>query len=52
MHKFLKFIFGAGSGRSGLTLLANCQQTCYDIYHFCVYSGKLVIMDRGTFRNM
>jgi len=20
----------------------------YDIYHFCVYSGKLLMMDRGT----
>jgi len=24
----------------------------YDLYHCCVYSGKLLIMDRGTVRNM
>jgi hypothetical protein len=24
----------------------------YDIYHCCVYSGKLLMMDRGTARNM
>ena len=24
----------------------------YDIYHTCVYSGKLLMMDRGTVRNM
>jgi len=24
----------------------------YDIHHFCVYSEKLLMMDRGTFRNM
>ena len=24
----------------------------HDIYHCCVYSGKLVMMDRGTVRNM
>jgi hypothetical protein len=29
-------------------LLANL----YDIYHCCVYSGKLLMMDRVTVRNM
>jgi len=24
----------------------------YDIYHCCVYSGKLLMMDRDTLRNM
>jgi len=24
----------------------------YDIYHCCMYSEKLLIMDRGTVRNM
>jgi hypothetical protein len=24
----------------------------YDMYHCCVYSGKLLTMDRGTVRNM
>jgi len=29
-------------------LLANL----YDIYHCCVYSEKLLMLDRGTVRNM
>jgi len=33
-------------------LLANCQHNLYDIYHCCVYSEKLLLMDRGTVRNM
>ena len=24
----------------------------YDIYHYCVYSEKVLMMDRGTVRNM
>jgi hypothetical protein len=24
----------------------------YGIYHYCVYSEKLLMMDRGTVRNM
>jgi len=28
------------------------QVYLYDIYHFCVYSKKLPMMDRGTVRNM
>ena len=24
----------------------------YDIYHYCVYSKKLLMMDGGTVRNM
>jgi hypothetical protein len=34
-----------------LILLASCQQTCMT-YHCCVYSEKLLMMDRGTVRNM
>ena len=37
---------------SVLILLAGCQQNLYDIHHRCVYSEKLLMMDRGTFRNM
>ena len=47
-------------------LLASCQQTCmtytiatrklsanlYDIYHCYVYKEKLLMLDRGTVRNM
>ena len=44
----------AGSGRNSsiLILLASCQQNLYDIYHCCVYSEKLLMMDRGALRNM
>jgi len=28
------------------------QQYLYDIYHCCVYSAKLLMMDRGTVQNM
>jgi len=34
---------------SVLILLASCQQTCM---HCFVYSEKLLMMDRGTVRNM
>ena len=46
--------FGTGSGWNSFRpdpdrkLSANL----YDIYHCCVYSAKLLMMDRGTFRNM
>ena len=28
------------------------QQTLYDMYHCCVYSGKLLMFGKGTVRNM
>jgi len=28
------------------------SENLYDIRHCCVYSGKLLMMDRGTVRNM
>jgi len=46
--------FRAGSGwnqfhpRPARELSANL----YDIYHWCVYNEKLLMMDRGTVRNM
>ena len=45
--------FPGRSGRNVLILLASCQQTCmtYTIA-VCVYSEKLLMMDRGTLRNM
>jgi len=47
----------AGSGwncSSILILLASCNCNPYDIYHccMCVYSEKLMMMDRGTVQNM
>jgi hypothetical protein len=43
----------AGLGSvSILILLASCQPDLYDIYHCCVCSKKLLMMDRETVRNM
>jgi hypothetical protein len=39
-------------------LLTACEQASkllanlYDIYHCCVYSEKLLMLDRGTVRNL
>jgi hypothetical protein len=46
--------FRAGSGCSILILLLLLllESCLYDIYHFCVYSEKLLMMDKGTVRNM
>jgi len=44
----------AGSARncsSVLNLLACYNCNLYYIYHCCVYSEKLLMMDRGTVRN-
>ena len=41
-----------GSGWNILIPLASSQQNLYDIYHCCVYSEKLLMMDRGIVRNM
>ena len=40
----------AGSGR--LDPARKLSTKLYDIYHRCVYSEKLLMMDRGTVRNM
>ena len=34
------------------SLRANCQRNLYDTYYCCVYSGKLLTIDRGIVRNM
>jgi len=36
---------------TALILLASCRQNLYDICH-CMYSEKLLMMDRRTVRNM
>jgi hypothetical protein len=33
-------------------VVAPKEEKEYDIYHYCVYSEKLLKMDRGTVRNM
>jgi len=51
---------GAQVERGGGGLLTACEQdpapklsaNLYDIYHCCVYSEKLQMMDRGNVRNM
>ena len=42
----------AGSGRNVLILLASCNCNLYDINHYCMFSEKLLMMGRGTVRNM
>ena len=34
------------------SLLASCQQNLYDVNHCCVYSEKLLMLDKGTVRNL
>ena len=35
-----------------MLLLTSCQHKLYDIYHCCVYSEKLLMIDKGTVGNM
>ena len=49
MHQFPKFIFGIKLDPDPARKLS---ANLYDIYHCCVYSEKLLMMDRGTVRNM
>ena len=41
-----------GGTSSFLILLVNCQYTRITYMYWCVYSEKLVMMTRGTVRNM
>jgi len=64
MHKFPKFIFGIKvcmfrtvplSTIRSFSLYTQQWYMSYrfvDIYHCCVYSEKLLMVDRGTVRNM
>jgi len=63
MHHFLKFIFGIGLYmfrtvspsivRSlAHTAIASSQHNLYDIYHCCVYSARLLMMDGETAQNV
>jgi len=63
MHKFLKFIFGIKIYMYRTVPLPIISFSLYtwrwymlymfaDIYHRHVYSEKLLMMDRGTVRNM
>jgi len=63
MHQFLKFIFGMKLHVSDSLQNRIRTEFCpdpagklsanlYDIYHCCVYSEKLLMMDRGTVWNI
>jgi hypothetical protein len=59
MHQFLKFIFRIKTLHVSDSFSVHHQEfftvhtaNLYDIYHCCVYSEKLLMMDRGTVRNM
>jgi len=64
MHLFLKFIFGINLHVFRTIPLSirirkfrpdparKLSANLYDIYHCCVYSEKLPVLDRGTVRNM
>ena len=41
-----------GSGPNCSSVLILLAANLYDIYHCCVYSEKLLMMDRGSVRNM
>jgi len=61
-HLNAKFNFSVQKSIAGLTIgdqdqdvlirLASCQEKMYDIHHCCVYSEKLLMMDRVIVRNM
>ena len=63
MHQFLKFIWNETIHVSDSSSVHHQEFTLYthqwymlanlyDVYHSCVYSVKLLMMDRGTVRNM
>ena len=41
-----------GSGRISPDPARKLSANLYDIFHCCVYSEKVLMMDRGTVRNM
>jgi len=45
---YMSYRFADGRPDPAHKLSANL----YDIYHCCVYSEKILMMDRGTVRNM
>jgi len=52
MHQFLEFIFGIKRSTFRPEPAHKLSANLYDIYHCCVYSEKLLMMGRGTVRNM
>jgi len=48
-QRYMSYSLRAGSGPDPARKLS---ANLYDIYHCCVYSEKLLMMDRRTVRNM
>jgi len=49
---YMSYSLRAGSGLFRPDPARKLTANLYDIYHCCVYSEKLLMMDRGTVRNM
>jgi len=49
---YMSYSLRAGSGRIRPDPARKLSANLYDIYHRYVYSEKLLIVDRGTVRNM
>jgi len=49
---YMSYSLRAGSGRIRPDPARKLSANLYDIYHCCVHSEKLLMMDRGTVRNM
>jgi len=47
----LSYSLRAGSGRLRPDPARKLSAYMYDMYHCCVYSEKILMMDRGTVRN-
>jgi len=45
---YISYSLQAGSGRIRPDPARKRSANLYDIYHYCVYSKKLLMMDRGT----
>jgi len=51
-YRFADILRAESGWISVLILLASSNCNLYDVYHFCVYSEKLLMMGKGTVRNM
>jgi len=49
---YMSYSLRVGSGGFRPDSARKLSANLYDIYHCCVYSEKLLMMDRGTVRNM
>ena len=49
---YMSYSLRAGLGQFRPDLARKLSTNLYDIYHCCVYSENLLMMDTGTIRNM